>query len=696
MDPMIGKVVDGYQIVDIIGRGGMGIVYKALDTSLEKIVALKVIDPNLSRDETFLKRFKTEARALARLENPNIVIVHALRETDFGVFMVMEYVEAKTVADWVREKGAFTTEQTIQITKQLLNAIGHAHKVEVIHRDIKPSNILLYEDMRVKVTDFGLAKVIQKRGPASTVTQGRAGTLYYMSPEQVKGMKNVDFRSDVYSIGMTLYEMLAGRVPFEKTESDFSIQKQIVEGKIPAIQTFNDSIPKQLNKIIQKAIEKDPDKRYQSCTEMYDAIEKFELSLQDRKKEGSGKVKTRTNPVPYIAAAAIVLIGLAILIFMNISDPASSSPDPGGPVADVQQLSISSIPSGASVYIDDVLVGETPLDEIEVQEGNVYLQLRKEGKEVIDTFLTVAEGSPSNLSFTLHDILRFEPDPVTPDVTWGSLHITSEPPGASVYIDNRYAGSTPFVNDDIQTGRYRISVRQSGYDNYNQTVTIAEGERASVNASLKAFGSLLIESDPSGAEVVIDGRVVGETPYRDPQISAGNYDVTIRKDGYREYTSNVTVRERETREVIHNLASARGELTVLVRPWGSIYVNGELKAENSATQFQGEYAAGTHRIRAVHPQLGTWENDVEVTAGSNENIIIDFNRKVNVVITSEPAFCEIYIDGEATGEYTPKQMQVPIGLRTIEVRRDGYTMEGNPVTMNFTKDKEDPIHFRLR
>ena len=276
MDSLIGKTVDNYRILEVLGRGGMGVVFKALDTSLEKIVALKMIDPFLARDENFVRRFKTEAKALAKLENQNIVGVYALRETESGFFMVMEYVESQPLSQYLQENGPFNITDTISITKQLLNAIGHAHKVGVIHRDIKPSNILLCENGKIKVTDFGLAKVVEAKGPSSTVTQARAGTLYYMSPEQVKGLKNVDSRSDLYSLGISIYEMIAGRVPFDKTDSDFTIQKKIVEGEIPSPVKFNSAIPKKLTKIISKSIDKDPAKRYQTAEEMFADIENFE------------------------------------------------------------------------------------------------------------------------------------------------------------------------------------------------------------------------------------------------------------------------------------------------------------------------------------------------------------------------------------------------------------------------------------
>ncbi len=285
MDTMIGQIIDNYKILEVIGRGGMGVVYKATDLNLQKTVALKMIDPFYARNESFLKRFRTEAIALAKLENKNIVGVYALRETDNGIFMVMEYVMAKTVSDWLKEKGPFSINDTVKIIRQLLNAIGHAHKVGVIHRDIKPNNILLCEDGTVKVMDFGLAKLIQEHGEQSTLTQ-TAGTLYYMSPEQIKGAK-IDNRTDIYSIGMTIYEMLTGRTPFEKDAGEYNIQKQIIEGKIESPEKYNPGIPKYFVKFIMKALEKNPDKRFQDVTSMLSELYQFDTT------ETSSNDKTR-------------------------------------------------------------------------------------------------------------------------------------------------------------------------------------------------------------------------------------------------------------------------------------------------------------------------------------------------------------------------------------------------------------------
>ena len=314
MDQLIGQTIDNYKILEVIGRGGMGVVFKAMDMSLEKIVALKMIDPFLARDENFLQRFRTEAKALAKLENQNIVRVHALRETNLGLFMVMEYVQAKTISEWLKEKGKFTVAETIAIGAQIINAIRHAHKVGVIHRDIKPNNVLLCEDGIVKVMDFGLAKVILDLDSQNTATHAAAGTLYYMSPEQVKGLRNVDKRSDIYSIGMTLYEMLAGRTPFEKGESEFITQKQIVDGKIPSPVKYNSSIPKDLVSIIMKAIDKDPEKRFQATEEMSNALS----GIKTITSSGSDLKRKPDRKKTYISGALLIILVLIRFILFFI------------------------------------------------------------------------------------------------------------------------------------------------------------------------------------------------------------------------------------------------------------------------------------------------------------------------------------------------------------------------------------------
>jgi serine/threonine protein kinase len=328
-DYTVGREIDGYHILEVLGRGGMGVVYKAEDVALGREVAIKRIDPAFARDASFLRRFRSEARALARIHSAHIVQVHALRETDIGHIIVMEYVDGGTVKDRIVGE-RMSPGSIVRVIRQTLTALEDAHRVGVIHRDIKPQNILLSADGQVKVTDFGLAKINQSGDRNRTVTRGVYGTLTYMSPEQVEGLGRVDHRSDLYSLGMTAYEMLAGRLPFDEDSSDYTIMRMIVEEELPTLDRFAADVPRPLQDFVATALSKDPDRRYQSASEMKDALPES-AGQGEGPVTGSG-LKPRQTGRNWRAKGTLSILTVVILLVAGyFGSTALFSVDPGAP-----------------------------------------------------------------------------------------------------------------------------------------------------------------------------------------------------------------------------------------------------------------------------------------------------------------------------------------------------------------------------
>ncbi|WP_053956947.1 Stk1 family PASTA domain-containing Ser/Thr kinase [Inediibacterium massiliense] len=268
---MIGKILgDRYEIIEKIGGGGMALVYKAKCRLLNRFVAVKILRPEFTSDEEFIQSFRKESQAAASLSHPNIVNIYDVGDEKDIYYIVMEYVKGKTLKQLIKEKGILNFNETIHIGKQIALALKHAHTNHIIHRDIKPHNILITEDGRVKVTDFGIARAVT----SSTVTNtgNVIGSVHYFSPEQARG-GYIDEKSDLYSLGIVLYEMATGKVPFEG-ESPISIALKHIHEEVAPPSLINENIPKGLEDIIIKATQKDQLKRYNNTEEICEDLDK--------------------------------------------------------------------------------------------------------------------------------------------------------------------------------------------------------------------------------------------------------------------------------------------------------------------------------------------------------------------------------------------------------------------------------------
>jgi serine/threonine-protein kinase len=264
---MIGRTVGKYRILDRLGRGGMGTVYKAVDETLDREVAIKVLNPDLT-DSELLKRFRAEAVTLARLNHPGIATLYELHRQDDDLLMVMEFVRGETFHDLSERLGPLAPPQAAHLCMQVLDALAHAHRAGVVHRDLKPANLMVSETGAIKVMDFGIARVLG----TEHFTHGgyMMGTPAYMAPEQVMG-REVDARADLYAIGVVLYRLLSGQLPFEADTAIAMVQKQISDPPTP-ITTFCPDLPSWCAAILDRALQKNPSERFQSAEEFRGAL----------------------------------------------------------------------------------------------------------------------------------------------------------------------------------------------------------------------------------------------------------------------------------------------------------------------------------------------------------------------------------------------------------------------------------------
>lgn len=272
MENFVGKKLDGrYEIQELIGVGGMAVVYKAYDRIDDRIVAIKILKDEYLGNEEFTRRFKNESRAIAVLSHPNIVKVYDVSFGDRIQYIVMEYIDGITLKEYIEQQKTVAWKEAVHFTLQILYALEHAHSKGIIHRDVKPQNIMLLSDGTIKVMDFGIARF--SNSETRTITDKAIGSVHYIAPEQACGART-DEKADIYSVGVMLYEMLTGKLPFE-AENAVSVAIMQMQSEPKGLRELNPNIPEGLEEITLKAMKKEPQQRYANAAEMIDAITRF-------------------------------------------------------------------------------------------------------------------------------------------------------------------------------------------------------------------------------------------------------------------------------------------------------------------------------------------------------------------------------------------------------------------------------------
>ena len=271
---MIGKKIQNYEIISLIGEGGMGNVYLAENKEVGRRVAIKIILPHLAKHEHVRDRFIIEAKTMSRLQHVNIITLYDYIANDEGLFLIMEYVDGDPLDDYIHNIGkAIDEDLAIEVTKQVLSACDHAHANGVVHRDIKPGNIIINKEGTVKILDFGIAKIIDEEVSKLTKTGLQIGTVYYMSPEQVQGGE-ITAQTDIYSIGVTLYQMVTAINPYKQESTEFQIYKKIVGEPLPDVREIDPTLSPFIHEVIQKATKKNPSDRFKNCQDFSEMLEK--------------------------------------------------------------------------------------------------------------------------------------------------------------------------------------------------------------------------------------------------------------------------------------------------------------------------------------------------------------------------------------------------------------------------------------
>lgn len=317
MNDFIGLNIENYKIVSLLGKGGMGIVYKAYDTKLDRFVAIKMLNPQNHDNDRFIERFKREAKNQAKLTHPNIATVYGFIEYEGLLGIVMEYLDGEGLDKIIYRKKRIGLIDTVTIIKQVLQGLGYAHQKGFVHRDIKPSNIILGRDGTVKIMDFGISKSLQDKG--MTKTGAKVGTLYYMSPEQVKG-GDLTIQSDIYSVGCTLFEMLVGEPPFYN-QTDFEVMEGHLKREPAKISKLIIGLPEDLDKIIYTAMKKNPEERFISCDDFFQALEqlkKYYNTLSPKIRQNNNQTKIRIYSTVGFSAFVVIIIALSYFIYSQV------------------------------------------------------------------------------------------------------------------------------------------------------------------------------------------------------------------------------------------------------------------------------------------------------------------------------------------------------------------------------------------
>ncbi len=631
---MIGREIGPYRIVDELGEGGMGVVYRAEDVRLGRTVALKFIGEKFVADEAARKRFRREAKTASSLNHPNICTIYDIGDFEGRPYIAMELLVGQTLKALLASR-VLPTAEILRIGIQVAEALTAAHERRIVHRDIKPANVFLVERGLVKVLDFGLARRLiaadeEATSPDPTVTGTPVGTIAYMSPEQALG-RPIDHRSDLFSMGVLLYEMANRERPF-KGESAVATLDRLLHLDPPPLTQVAPQHPAELSRIVQRLMAKDPKGRYQAASLVLTDLKKVPEQRPEQRPPARPGLpgKRPARNAPSAALDATLVSGL----------PPTGQPHGGPPrFADSQTIQFKSGPPSPAppsglrpASASSAGRVASPRPAVRSVASPRPAPARRHWWPVAALVLLGLGAAVWTVRDRAAELASWLPgagtDPAageaagtpTPAATTGALEVTSTPAGAQVTIGGTSYGVTPLTIPELPAGSHTVRL-DSEAGSIERVVQVEAGLTASLDESI--YSGWVAIFAPVQLDIFDGGRRVGTTEDGRLLFEPGTHDIELVNERLA-YREAITLEVAPGEVTAHSVELPAGRLSATARPWAEVSVDGEVRGRTPLADLP--VTIGTRSIVFSHPELGERREIITVTLAAPSVIHVDFER----------------------------------------------------------------------
>ena len=716
-----------YKIIKEIGRGAMGVVYQGYDPKIDRIVALKTIRKDRlaeSRDvEDLVTRFQKEVRATGKLVHPNIIIIYDTGEDEETAYIAMEYIEGDTLENLIQRGIRLPMEKIIDIIDKICDGLEYTHRQGIVHRDLKPSNIMLVKGERVKITDFGISKAVGAASSPLTQEGILLGTPSYMSPEQITG-KEIDGRSDLFSVGIILYQLLTGERPFVGDTIPALLYNIVNKDPVSPSQ-IGSTIPALFDEVLAKALAKNPENRYQTARDFVEDVRRASQgealmevpSIEKTMTVAEGvtrEIYPKRKRYGLLAGFAVLLLALVVGGYYWMYDRTPVPPEEEGisevkveeqvatpvkkepvkpmlPPAPVGTMVVSSIPSGATVFLDGEEHEElTPTAINEVPVGKQYeIRVKKEG---FQPWVDTVEAKPNKT-------LAIE---VPLERLMGTIVVRSDPPGAVVFVDGKEYKNTPTEIGSVTVGeKHEIKLEKEGFKAWTRTVEPEADKSLPIKAKLERLvGTIVVKSDPPGAVVFVDGKKYKNTPTEVESVTVGEkHEIKLEKEGFKPWTRTVepepdkSLRIQATLEKFVPKPPLLGEIQISSDPSDAIvYLNDKGLDRKTPTRLSGLSLGKRYKLRLKKEGYRVWEG--EVSLKDSEPLVnlpkVTLEEAFGKLNLSSSPWAHVYYNGRELGTTPLAEIPFQEGTHKLVLRNPLLNIE-KTITVKIVADKTERI-----